>query len=62
MEIDKQSVIDIVENMPDDATMDDLMHELYVRIQVEEGLRERATGKTISDDEFQLRMSKWLCD
>lgn len=62
MAIDKKSVIGIVESLPDDATMDDLIHELFVRMQIEDGLRQSAEGKTISDEELKRRMSKWLVD
>lgn len=60
MAFDKQSVIAMIERMPDDATLDDVIHELYFRIKVDNGLRQLDNGESISDEEVRQRLSKWL--
>ena len=39
-------------------TVDDIMEELYLRLQVDAGLRELDEGKGISHEEVEKRMSK----
>lgn len=43
----------IVEKMPDNATWDDLMHEIYVRQVIEKGLADSLSGRT--DDVREVR-------
>lgn len=62
MAIDKKSVMGIVESMPDDATLDDLVPELYLQMNVEEGIRQLDAGEGIPHDEVKRRFSKWLSD
>lgn len=42
----KQEAIRLIEELPDDMTWDDLMHEIYVRQSIENGLADSAAGKT----------------
>ncbi|MDP2209401.1 MAG: hypothetical protein Q8K98_11635 [Bacteroidota bacterium] len=58
----KQQVIQLVESLPDDVTVDDIMAELYFKLQVDTGLKELDSGQGISQEEFEKRMSKWLSD
>ena len=48
--------------MPDDASLDDIMAEIYFKAQVDAGLRELDDGKGIPHAEVEKRMSKWLAD
>ena len=41
----KEEVIRMVRAMPDNATVDDVMAELYFKMQVDAGLRELDEGK-----------------
>jgi predicted transcriptional regulator len=43
----------LVRELPDDATWDDLMYRIYVRQQIEEGLRAAEEGRVISHDEVR---------
>ena len=56
----KQQVIKMIENLPDEISLDDIMAELYFRLQVDAGLKELDEGKGISQEEIEKRMSKWL--
>lgn len=48
MKTAKQSVIKVIENLPDDSSYDDIMEKLYFLQKVEAGLRDLETvvGKT----------------
>jgi predicted transcriptional regulator len=56
----KEQVIDLVRNLPDEVTVDDIMRELYFKIQVDKGLKELDEGKGIPHEEVERRLSKWL--
>ena len=44
--IGKQDAHRLVDNLPEDATWDDLMHEIYVRETIERGLADSRAGRT----------------
>jgi len=56
----KEEVIQIIGRMPDSVTLDDVMAELYFKMQVDAGLRELDEGKGIPHNEAKKRLSKWL--
>ncbi|MEK6657323.1 MAG: hypothetical protein AABY58_07775 [Nitrospirota bacterium] len=56
----KQQVIEMIQKLPDEVSVDDIMSELYFRLQVDAGLKELNEGKGIPQEEVEKRMSKWL--
>lgn len=56
----KQEVIKMIQSLPNEATIDDIMAELYFKSQVDAGLKELNEEKGISHEEVEKRMSKWL--
>ena len=56
----KQEVLDLIRSLPESVTLDEIMAELYFKLQVDTGLRELDEGKGISHEEVQKRMGKWL--
>jgi predicted transcriptional regulator len=56
----KAEVMDIVQKMPDEATLEEIVEQLNVRFQIEDGLRELDAGQGIPHDEAMRRLSKWL--
>ena len=56
----KEQVIHMIQSLPEDATVDDIMSELYFKLQVDAGLRELDEGKGIPHEEVQKRMTRWL--
>jgi predicted transcriptional regulator len=56
----KQAALRIIESMPDDASLEDIMYELYFRQRVDRGLRELEEGHTVSHEEVQRSIAQWL--
>ncbi len=56
----KEQVKRMVDAMPDDVTVDDIIAELFFKIQVDAGLKELDEGKGIPHDLVKDRMSRWL--
>lgn len=43
----------LVEQLPDDATWEDLMYEIYVRQAIDAGLKDSQEGRTIPVDDVR---------
>ncbi len=46
----------LVEELPEDATWDDLMYRIYVRQTIEAGLEDSEAGRTISVGEVRAKL------
>jgi len=51
----KQEAQRLVENLPEDATWDDLMREIYVRQTIEAGLKDSDEGRTLDVNEVRAK-------
>ncbi len=45
----------LVENLPENATWDDLMYEIYVRQAIETGLKDSDEGRTVDVKEVRAK-------
>ena len=45
----------LIENLPDDATWDDLIYRIYVRQAIETGLEDSAAGRTVDVAEVRAK-------
>jgi len=59
MESAKKQVQEILETLPEDASLEDIQYHIYVRQKVEQGLADVAAGRVISHEEAMQRLSKW---
>ena len=49
-----------MENLPEDASFDEIQYHIYVRQKIEHGFEDVEAGRTLSEEEFDRRMAKWL--
>jgi hypothetical protein len=56
----KQDIVKAMEDLPEDAGLEDAMERLYFMYKVERSLRQIEEGNTISQEEVEARMKKWL--
>jgi predicted transcriptional regulator len=56
----KQAVIEMIERLPDDASVEDIMAELYFRQKVDAGLRQLDAGEGVDHEEAKRRLGKWI--
>ena len=56
----KEAVIEMIRKMPDDVTTADVMEVLYVRMKIEEGLKQLDNGEGIPHEEVKARLARWL--
>lgn len=53
MECVKEEVIKMISRMPDNVSIDDIMEELYFKLQVNRGLQELDEGKGIPHENVE---------
>lgn len=58
----KEDVQDLLENLPDEATFDDIEYQIYVLHEIREGIAEADRGELIDHEEVKARMAKWLAE
>lgn len=52
----KEAARQIIERLPDQATWDELMYELYVKQKIEAGLADVRAGRTISHEDVKAEL------
>jgi predicted transcriptional regulator len=55
MSIAKDEAKKLLETLPDSATWDDIMYQIYVRAKISEGLNEVKRGELVSHEEVKQR-------
>jgi predicted transcriptional regulator len=55
----KQAIVDLVSDMPDDSTYDEILQELVMARMVERGLADVEAGRTLSDEEMRDTIDSW---
>ncbi len=56
----KEKVIQAVQALPDNASIEDAMARLLLLAKVERGLRQADAGELLEHREVKERMAKWL--
>jgi predicted transcriptional regulator len=60
METAKDEVRRILDALPDDATLEDIQYRIYVRQAIDSGLRDIAAGRTLSQEQVEQRVARWI--
>jgi hypothetical protein len=56
----KEAAKDVIDSLPNESSMDDIIHALYVRLKFEHGENEIREGKGILHEDVKQRLQKWL--
>ena len=56
----KEEVQKILDQLPDDANLEDIQYHIYVVQNVERWLKDLDEGRVVSHEEVKQRMAKWL--
>ncbi|WP_076791000.1 hypothetical protein [Chlorobium sp. KB01] len=56
----KETAKQVIDALPDDVSMDEIIHALYVNIKFSYGEKEIREGKGISQSEAKRKLEKWL--
>jgi len=55
----KEKMAEIINELPDDSSYDEILRELAFRGMIERGLQDSDAQRTISDDEMERRIKSW---
>jgi hypothetical protein len=55
----KEKAKKVIDNLPDDSTMDDIIHALYIQIKFNHGIKQIEMGKGIENEEAKKMMRSW---
>lgn len=50
---------EVIDGLPDDVTLDEIIHALYVRAKFERGEQEIREGQGVPHEEARERLQKW---
>lgn len=56
----REKVLQAVQDLPDDASVEDVMERLLLLAKIERGIQQADSGQTIPHTEMKERMAKWL--
>jgi predicted transcriptional regulator len=60
METAKEQVQEILETLPEDASLEDIQYHIYVRQKIQQGLDDVEAGRVISHEDVKRRLENWL--
>jgi predicted transcriptional regulator len=60
METAKEQVQQILEELPENASLEDIQYHIYVRQKIQQGLDDVEAGRVVPHEEVEKRLSKWL--
>jgi len=56
----KEEIKQIIDNLPDDCSLEDIQYTLYVRSKIQKGLEDIKDGNTFTSEEMERRFDKWF--
>ena len=60
MNIAKQEVSDLLKNLPDSCTFEDIQYHIYVLEKIQNGIQRSEIEGTIDHNEVARRIKEWL--
>ena len=58
--ITKDKLIQLIENLPENFSIDDIIEEFVLLSKIEQGLEDIKYGRAYSENEVAEKMEKWL--
>ena len=56
----KEQMLKAIEELPDDATIEDALERLYLLYKIERRQKQADNGALVTQEEARQRMAKWL--
>ena len=56
----RQVVLNAIEQLPDDASLEEILDGILLRMKVERGRAQIAAGEGISHEDVERRLARWL--
>ena len=58
--VSKDVAKEVIDGLPDEASMDDIIHALYVRAKFEHGEQQIREGRGLTHETARKRLQKWV--
>ena len=56
----KQQVMELLKDLPDSSTLEEIQYCLYVQQKIQRGMADIEAGRSSNQEEVEKRMEKWL--
>ena len=56
----KEEIRRLLEQLPDDCSLEDVQYHLYVRQKIELSLADARQGRVVAQEEAERRLARWL--
>jgi predicted transcriptional regulator len=60
MATEKENILQMIKELPDDSTLEDIMYHLYAREKIIRGLEDADEGRKISNEEAKEVIEEWF--
>jgi predicted transcriptional regulator len=60
MSVVQEEVETVLKQLPADGTLEDVQYGLYVIEKIKRGLADAEAGRTLTQEEVEQRLAKWL--
>ncbi len=60
MQTAKQELQELLRDLPDNATLEDIQYHIYVKQKIAQGLADVHAGRVVSQEEVEKRVARWL--
>ncbi len=58
--VSKKKILDSIKDLPENVSIEEVMERLYLLYKIEKGIQQADAGLTISHEEAQKQLEKWL--
>lgn len=55
----KELVMEVTNSLPEDATFDDIIEAIYIRLRIEQGLEDAENNKGLTTEELVKEIEQW---
>ncbi len=62
MKTAKQEVLDMVSELPEECSLEDIQYHIYVRAKLDRALADVEAGRIVDHEEVERRSQKWLSE
>ncbi|MHA1106614.1 MAG: hypothetical protein ACTSPN_12995 [Promethearchaeota archaeon] len=60
MATEKENILQMIKELPDDVTLEDIMYHLYVREKIFRGLKDADENNKVSNEKAKEVIEKWF--
>jgi predicted transcriptional regulator len=55
----KEIALNLIKNLPDNCTFEDIQYELYAKEKIEKGLKDIDEGNVLTEEEMDAEIQSW---